>query len=349
MALTEYSLNHPLAQKLWSKKLNVEALAKTYVGAFISESDNALIQEKTEMKKSKGDKVTFGLRAQLSGRGVKGDNTLEGNEEALSVFDDAVVIDQLRHAVRSKGKMSEQRVSFSLRAEAKDGLTDWWADRFDTWFFNQVCGNTAQTDDVYTGLQAVVAASTVVRPAGSTDQGLGSSDIFTLGLIDDVVALAKTSSPLMRPIKINGEDLFAMFLHPLQVKSLRKNTASGQWQDIQKAAMTGGQIKDNPIRTGMLGVYNGTMLYESRRVTQGVHSTANTPVSTVRRAVLCGAQAAVMAFGQGHDSTTSADWTEEKFDYGNQLGVEAGFIAGLKKSRYNGADFSTIVVPTYAA
>ncbi|MBL8774070.1 MAG: DUF4043 family protein, partial [Phenylobacterium sp.] len=52
---------------------------------------------------------------------------------------------------------------------------------------------------------------------------------------------------------------------------------------------------------------------------------------------------------QGYDSTTSADWNEELFDYGNQLGVEAGFIAGLKKTRYNGADLSTIVISTYAA
>jgi len=349
MALTEYGLNHPLAQKLWSKKLNVEALSKTYVGAFISQGDNALIQEKTDTKKSAGDKITFGLRAQLNGRGVVGDGTLEGNEEALSTSDDSVIIDQLRHAVRSKGKMSEQRVSFSLRSEAKDGLVDWWADRFDTSYFNQVCGFTPQTDVAYTGLNAVTAASNVIRPTGSTDQGLGSSDIFTLSLIDDAVALAETSAPLMRPLKINGEDLYAMFLHPFQVKSLRKNTATGQWQDIQKAAMMGGDIKNNPIRTGMLGVYNGVMLYKSKRVTQGVHSTANTAISTVRRAVLVGAQSATIAFGKGYDGTTSADWNEEKFDYGNQLGVEAGFIFGMKKSRYAGADFSSIVVPTYAA
>lgn len=314
MALTEYGINHPLAQKLWSKKLNVEALSKTYVGAFISEGDNALIQEKTNTKKSAGDKITFGLRAQLTGRGVVGDGTLEGNEEALSTFDDNVVIDQLRHAVRSKGKMSEQRVSFSLRSEAKDGLVDWWGDRFDTWYFNQVCGFTAQTDTAYTGLNAVAAATNVIRPSGSNDQSLSSSDPFTLGLIDDAVALAETSAPLMRPLKINGEDLYAMFLHPFQVKALRKNTNVGQWQDIQKAAMMGGDIKDNPIRTGMLGVYNGVMLYKTKRVTQGVHSSSNAAVANVRRAVLVGAQSATIAFGRGYDGTTSADWQEEKFD-----------------------------------
>lgn len=34
------------------------------------------------------------------------------------------------------------------------------------------------------------------------------------------------------------------------------------------------------------------------------------------------------------------------FDYGNQLGVSTGCIAGLKATRYNSADFGKIVVST---
>jgi hypothetical protein len=37
-------------------------------------------------------------------------------------------------------------------------------------------------------------------------------------------------------------------------------------------------------------------------------------------------------------------WNEEIFDYGNQLGVSAGCIAGMKKTIYNSQDFATIVV-----
>ncbi|MBL8773885.1 MAG: N4-gp56 family major capsid protein, partial [Phenylobacterium sp.] len=340
---TEYGVNDPSAQKLWSKKLEREALKATFIGGFMGEGTNALIQIKPELKKNAGDKITTTLRMQLSGAGVMGDGTLEGNEEPLTTYTDNLFIDQLRHAVRSKGKMSEQRVPWSVRAEAKDGLTDWWAERFDTWFFNQVCGYTVQTDLRYTGLNAVTAPSTVIRPTGSTDQGLGSGNVFTLDLIDRAVAAAKKASPVVRPIKIKGKDHWPVVLHTDQVTSLRTNTASGQWLDIQKAAMAGGNIDGNPIATGMLGVYNGAMLYESTRITNGVHSSTGAAVSTVRRAVLLGAQAAVLAFGQGYDSTTSADWNEELFDYGNQLGVEAGFIAGLKKTRYNGADLSTIV------
>jgi len=41
-------------------------------------------------------------------------------------------------------------------------------------------------------------------------------------------------------------------------------------------------------------------------------------------------------------------WTEELFDYENQLGVAAGCVGGLKKTIYNGVDYATIQVLTVA-
>jgi N4-gp56 family major capsid protein len=105
-----------------------------------------LIQEKTDLKKEAGDQITCGLNVQLRGAGIQGDATLEGNEEALEFYDDALVVNQLRHAVRVAGKMTEQRVPYSLRAAARDRLADWWAQRFDLSFANQIGGNTAQSE-----------------------------------------------------------------------------------------------------------------------------------------------------------------------------------------------------------
>ena len=123
MAATSYGVNHPLAVKIWARKLFQEALKATYSSKFMGEGDSAMIQKKGELSKGPGDKITYGLRMQLSGAGVQGDATLEGNEEALVTYSDSIFINQLRHAVRSGGKMSEQRVPFSVRAEARDGLS----------------------------------------------------------------------------------------------------------------------------------------------------------------------------------------------------------------------------------
>jgi N4-gp56 family major capsid protein len=349
MAQTLYGVNAAEAVKLWRKRLAREALKATWIGKFIGESDDSLIQVLDETSKSAGDRVSVTLRMQLTGDGVLGDGTLEGNEEALATFVDNALVDQLRHAVRSAGKMSEQRIPWKHRDEAAMGLRDWWAGRLDQWFFNQIGGYTPQTDVRYTGLQTAIAPDAAHLQLGgvANEQTLNSSNIFTLALIDAAVVQAKLSTPVLRPVRVDGNDMYVLFLHPYQVQSLRTNTATGQWLDIQKAATTGDGSKSNPIFTGALGVYNNVILHEAFRVPHGVNSASGAAITTVRRAVMCGAQAAAMCFGQDY-SFEKFDWNEELFDYGNQLGVEAGVIGGIKKLRFNSADFSTIAIPTYS-
>jgi len=351
MAQTSYGVNDPMAVKLWSKKLAVEALKQTWASKFFGTDSSALIHIKDETQKSAGDRITYGLRMQLSGAGVQGDGTLEGNEEALTTYSDNVLVNQLRHAVRSAGRMSQQRVPFDIRQEALSGLRDWWADRLDQSFFNQICGYTPQADTRYTGNNAAIsvdAAHRVDAAGGGADESLGSSNLFTLSLIDKAVERAKTGSPAIRAVVVDGKEYYVAFLHPYQVTDLRTNTNSGQWLDIQKAAMTGGEIDDNPIFDGSLGVYNGVVLHADTRVTQGVNGTVPaTAVANVRRAVLCGAQAAMLAFGR-EDGPERYTWVEELFDYKNELGVSAGLIFGLKKTTFNSQDFASIVMSSYA-
>jgi N4-gp56 family major capsid protein len=75
---------------------------------------------------------------------------------------------------------------------------------------------------------------------------------------------------------------------------------------------------------------------------------AGTVVANTRRAVFCGAQAAVMGFGQDNGPSRMT-WDEKTFDYGNKLGVACGMIWGVKKSIFNSKDYATIVLSTYAA
>lgn len=363
MANTSYGVNSPEAVKLWSRKLFQEALKTTYAKRFMGNDSNSLCQIATDTSKGPGDRVRNTLRMLLSGDGIQGDGTLEGNEEALTTYTDDVYIDQLRHAVRSGGKMSEQRIPFSVREEARMGLTDWWSDRIDTWFFNQLCGYVVDWagETKYTGLQAVTAPSAnhhmnangtaaEVLSAGAlnTETSVGSasaSNKFQLTHIDYLIKQAKTLSPMIRPLKVGGQEKYVLFLHPDQVLDMRTNATAGQvtWYDTHKAAMSGGNVSDNPIYTGALGEYNGTIIHESTRVTYGASGSATE--AKVRRAVFCGAQAACMAFGQGFGSSRMS-WVEELFDYRNQLGVSAGMIAGLKKTRFNSADFGSIVLST---
>lgn len=352
MADTTFGVNHPMAVKLWSRMLHVEVLKQAWASKFIGSSPNSLIQVKDETKKSKGDKVTYGLRMMLNAAGISGDASLEGNEESLTVYSDSVTIDQLRHAVRSGGRISEQRVPFEVREEARDALADWFADRLDASWLNQVAGNVAQSDTRYTGMQAVTAPDSdhIIRINANeaSDQSISTTSTFTLAAIDKAVERARTLSPAIRPLKIGGKPMYAAFLHEYQVYDLRTNTATGQWLDLQKSAMQGGEIEDNPIFDGCLSVYNGVIMHCDVRVPQGVNSSTSAAVANTRRAVFCGAQAAVMAYGRDN-SAERYTWVEETFDYKNKLGVAAGTIMGLKKTVFNSTDFATVVMATYAA
>jgi len=344
MATTSYGVNANEAVKLWSRKLMREALKQTWASKFMGKDSNSLCQVQDDTQKGPGDRIRTILRMQLAGTGIQGDGTLEGNEEQLVTHTDNLLIDQLRHAVRSGGKMTEQRIPFSVREEARMGLQDWWADRFDSWFMNQISGNSAQTDTRYTGNNAATAptASNVIFANGHAVESTltaTASAIFSLSLIDEAALKARTLSPIIRPINTEAGQHYVMFITPEQHYDLRRDTNTLQWGDIQKAAMQGGQISKNPIFTGALGMYNGVILHEAFRLPR--ISTGG--ASTTGRAVLCGAQAAMFAFGRGF-SKDRMDWNEEMFDYGNQLGVSAGCIAGLKKTVYNSNDFATVTV-----
>ena len=357
MAVTSYGVNDPLAVKVWSKRLSVEVLKNTWAARFMGVSSANVIQIKDELQKSTGDKITYGLRMQLTGTGVLGDGALEGNEESLTTYSDSMSLNQLRHAVRSAGRMSQQRVPFSIRDEALAGLRDWWADRLDASFFNQICGYTPQTQVQWTGLQAPTAPDNAVgtghylnsfNAASVQDQDITSSYTYVLTLIDRAVERARTLVPAIRPVRVDAKDFWVAFLHPYQVTDLRTNTATGQWLDIQKAAMAGGEIEDNPLFDGALGVYNGAILHADYRVTSGVNTSTGNPIATVKRAVVCGAQAAMLGFGRDNGPERYT-WVEELFDYKNELGVSAGLIFGLKKTVFNSQDFATVVTSSYAS
>ncbi|MGI0011866.1 MAG: N4-gp56 family major capsid protein [Nitrososphaera sp.] len=362
MAATSYSVNHALAVKLWGKVLFREVLKGTDVGKFIGMDSNSLIQVRMEANKEAGDRITQGLRMQLTGAGVSGDGTMEGNEEELVLFSDNIFIDQLRQAVRSAGKMTEQRVTFSIREEARMGLQDWWMDRLATSFFNQGTGNVAQTDIRFTGMQAAITADASHAFVAGTGFTAGAnvmatlsdtaSDKMQLTHIDNIVAQAKTLTPIIRPVETMGVGkVHVMFLHPFQVKDLRTTSGTGTWQDLQKAALMGGQISKNPLFTGALGMYNNVVLHEDSRIPLGSDN-GGTSVANTRMALFCGAQAVALAMGQRYSVGKEGfrmSWEEELFDYGNQYGTAAGMIFGMKKLVFNGLDFSTIRCATFAA
>lgn len=358
MAVHTIGVNDALAVKLWSNRMDVEALKETTAYEFMGTGSGSLAQIMTETQKGAGDSVKWGIRMLASGEGTTENETQEGNEEGITRYSDIMVINELGHAhrVRAEGTIDRQRVPYDMREECYDSLKDWTADRVDTWFFNQLAGNQiVGLGTKYTGFNAIIAPSaTRIFRGGSltTDQALqaDSTAVFKLSMIDKAVNLAKTTSPMLRPIKGLGKDVdYVCFIHPNQTLSLRADTATaGNWFDLQGKRLQGGETEANGLYTGALGIYNRTLIVENNRVPLGAHSTTFASQSNVRRAIFCGAQSLGVAFGKA-GGKNKFKWVEDMFDYDRELGVRTSFIAGMKKTVYNSVDYGTIVLSTYAA
>lgn len=356
MATHSIGVNDALAVKLWSNRMDVEALKETTAYEFMGTGAGSLCQIMTETQKGAGDSVKWGIRMLATGEGTSESETQEGNEEGITRYSDTMVINELGHAhrVRNEGTIDRQRVPYDMREECYDSLKDWTADRIDTWFFNQLAGNTVETRLKYLGFNAAIAPSSsrILRAkALSTDQAVqaDSTAVFALSLIDKAVNRAKQASPMIRKIKGLGKNIdYVCFIHPDQTLSLRADTATaGNWFDLQGKMLQGGETDKSGLFTGALGVYNRTLLVENTRVPYGVHGSTGAAQTSTRRAIFCGAQAAAAAFGKG-GGKNKFKWVEDLFDYDRELGVRASFISGLKKGVYNSVDVGSIVLTTYA-
>jgi N4-gp56 family major capsid protein len=157
----------------------------------------------------------------------------------------------------------------------------------------------------------------------------------------------------LRPIIINGKAHYVMFVDTYQAKAVKAESA---WQQAQREANNRG--KDNPLFTGMLGIWDNVVLHElewlHRRTGAGgvtadefFDTTSDSCADgiTVARGLFCGAQAAGMAWGM------KPAYKAKEFDYGRKHGVAVDMIYGSKQAAFastGGSDipFGVITVDT---
>lgn len=311
-----------LVQKAWSKQLWKEAERDNFFAKFTGDSQENIIQIKNDLKKEAGDQITVPLVMRLTGTGVTGDNTLEGNEEALQFYDFKVQVDQIRHAVRLKGKMEEQKTALPLRQSAKDGLKLWMTEKQEKMIVDALTATPSADKTIYAGSR-------------TAENEITASDLLTTDLISVAARKAKTAEPKVRPVNIKGKKYYVMLVDNYQARDLKKDE---KWRDAQKYCAERGE--DNPIFSGMLGVYDGVVLHEY----DGLKRTATgASDAKVGHALLLGCQAGVKGVAQ------ETDWNEETFDYKNKVGFATGAILGVAKSVFNESDFAVVQVMTSSA
>ena len=305
------------------------------------------IQVNQDLLKNAGDAITFNLAGSLSGGGVTGASTLEGNEEGQNYFAHRVEVDQVRNAVRIPW-MTEQRVAFSAMGEGRAGLTTWLAQKVEDDIFaalsnvNTVAyGSATETqkdqwsDD---NEDRVLYGNATSNLDGAGGGGSGANDnsdsLATIDTTNDILdtdqislakRLAQLASPKIRPIRIeNGEEYFVLFAHPYSVRDLKSSSA---WQQAQREAMPRGV--NNPIFTGMAGIWDGVIVKETPKVL--VLAEVGASSADVAMNSLCGAQALLFAQA-GTPKGFVVDMVEEEFDYGDKQGVAIRSVYGIEKA-----------------
>ncbi|MBU2052442.1 N4-gp56 family major capsid protein [Patescibacteria group bacterium] len=331
MALT--LTNSSLRPELWRKQLFADVRDNLFMEKFMGSTEQAMIQELEDLKKEAGSNVSFGLGTKLSGDGVTGDGELEGNEEVMTDYDEDLAIDQLRHAVRLKGRMDEKKSAYNMRTSAKARLSDWWAERLDKEILDKLCGKTTST---FSNTPTAAAATRAIYAgAAGAIASVTSTMKMDTKVLDAAKEMAKTASPKIKPMRIGGKEYYVAILHIYDVTALKQDPVYNQ--SVRDARERG---KENPIFTGAISEYNGIIIHEHEYVYRTNDGSAS---AYVARNVLCGQQAGVFAWG------APVSWVEKSFDYGNSWGISCGAIFGSIKPIFNSVDYGVVTMFTASA
>ena len=141
MANTNFAALTSEQLTIWSRDFWRVARNMSFINQFAGAGSNAMVQTISELTQSeKGARAVLTLLADMTGDGIVGDNTLEGNEESLRAFDIVVTIDQLRFANRLSGRLADQKSVVNFREHSRDALAYAMADRMDQLAFLTLSG-----------------------------------------------------------------------------------------------------------------------------------------------------------------------------------------------------------------
>lgn len=328
-----------LTVQQWDEKYFREYLNQNFFKKFMDVGSNAMIQLKEDLTKKPGDAVTFTLVNRLVGEAKSASETLEGNEEDLSLRSHKITVREYSHAVKFS-KFEEQKTAINLRQAHKDALMDWNME-LDRDLIIEALGSingTAYASASESAKDAwlvdntdrvLFGASISNHSSGDHSTSLGNVDTTNDKLTPDAIGLmkriAKTANPRIRPIRpkssIGGSDGYVLFAPTQMVRDLAANSTFAQAN--RDAGLRG---NENKLFTGADYIWDNVYIYEIEDIPSLGAVGASSAV--VRPCYLCGAQALGAAWAMRPQTV------EEEFDYKRKMGLAIKQWYKIEKLRF---------------
>ena len=333
---TNIESGNALTSKLWAlenEKLFRDAMKQSYfLPRFGSTDKNSVVYIKNELEKESGDRITFGIRMRLTGSGVGPGQTLEGNEEQLTLHNYSLNLTRRRHAVRVERGLTEQRIKTQLEPEAKMAIQDWMAEYIDDKLFEALRSTPTVVWYNNNGAPTKGASASAVKSDINSAQ-----DKVTPKLLSAIRTWAITggnrSQVPIRPIMVDGRKTYIFLAHPDVIYDLKNDSTYAQAQ--REAADRG---KDNPIFTGAVGVWDNVVVHEHENILIGADAGSGSDQPYAECSLL-GAQSLCFAFGKRKNQIVT-----QEFDYKEEVGYSIGLNYGAGKPVFNGKDYGSIGV-----
>ena len=362
MANTNFAALTSEQLTIWSRDFWRVARNMSFINQFAGSGPNAMVQRISELTQSeKGARAVITLLADMTGDGIVGDNTLEGNEEALRAYDIVVQLDQLRFANRLAGRLADQKSVVNFREHSRDALAYAMADRIDQLGFLTMSGisyalknNGALRNTLGSGqnLSDLAFSGDVSAPTTNRHRrwdatnGLVAGDVTAVVAADTIkystiVALkAYAKDNYIRGIRAAGnEEVFHLFITPQVMADLKLD--SDFLANVRNAGVRG---PNNELFSGSSSLMvDGVMVHEFRHVFSTSGATSGASGNAGSNGYKWGANADIdgsACLFVGAQALAMADIglpeiVEDSFDYGNQNGISIGKIFGFRKPKYN--------------
>lgn len=366
MAYTAFGALSAAQKRVWATEVSIAGrdqnfwMSNGFVGKSTADMSRPIHKITDLTTTERGRVCVMQLVLELQNDGVVDDNLLEGQEESLVNDAIEIRISQLRHGVRSKGKMAEQETVLRFRSLAKEKLAFWLADTIDELMFLTASGRaytlktdgstraTSQLPSLAFAADVAAASTNRIFHAGTatSEATLTSSDKLTWNLVVQVAAYAKRKR--IKPIRAGGKPYFALLVSTEQMRDLKLD--SNYQTNVGRAGPRG---DSNPLFNNASAVIDGIILYEHQKV----YNTLGTNTKWGAGSNVNGAQALLLgAQALGLAMIGESEWKEsDNTDYENRPGIGFGRMFGMMKPQFKSIydsnsreDFGIISVKTAA-